>query len=44
MEKGLWCYEANVAEPPHLNTVSLAVLQGGQSYYTITQPIANTTH
>lgn len=41
MEKGLWCYEANVAEPSHLNTASLA---GEQSYYTITQPFTNTTH
>lgn len=33
MEKGLWCYEANVAEPSHLHRVSQA---GLQSYYTIT--------
>ena len=36
MEKGLWCYEANVAEPAHLNTGSLAALQGTEllHYYT----------
>lgn len=36
MEKGLWCYEANVAEPSHLHTASLASLQGMEllHYYT----------
>lgn len=36
MEKGLWCYEANVAEPSHLHTASLASLQGTEllHYYT----------
>lgn len=29
MEKGLWCYEANVAEPARLNAASAASLPRG---------------
>lgn len=50
MERGLWRYEANVAEPSHLNTACLALrLWGvggieGRSYYAIAQSNCKHNH
>lgn len=45
MEKGLWCYEANVAEPAHLNTDSLALLRhSGDRVITLLRSLSQTEH
>lgn len=44
MEKGLWCYEANEAEPSHLNTASLAFVLQGDRVITLLHSLPQTQH
>lgn len=44
MEKGLWCYEANVAEPTHLNAASLAFFLQADGVITILHSQSQAEH